>query len=135
MEKCHGVRRYPFLTAFEAKAFRGGRFHADRFGVYPHGVGQVHAHLVAIRGKAGRLGCNHGIDIAYLKATFSHQGSDLCQKPQGISARIAEVGIGEELADIARTDGAEQGIGNSMGQDVGIGMSEQALFMGNLDPA
>src|SRR5437667_11107078 len=37
------------------------------------------------------------------------------------------------LADIARTDSSQQGIGDSMQQNIGIGMSFQPVRMRNLD--
>ena len=48
---------------------------------------------------------------------------------------VARVAVGKVAADVTQRDGTEQGIGNRMQQGIGVGMPEQAGFMGNLDTA
>ena len=59
----------------------------------------------------------------------------LRQQHERVGARIRRVGVGEQLADIARARRAEQRVGNGMRQLVGVGVAQEALMMRNVDAA
>ena len=57
------------------------------------------------------------------------------QKDLAGRALPARVGVGEESADVALADGAEDGVANGMHEGVGVGVAVEALRVGNVDAA
>ena len=67
-------------------------------------------------------------------ALVGDQAAGMGQELVGGGTAPALVGRREMLADIAGADGAQDGIGQRMEPDIGIGMAEQRLVMRDLEP-
>ena len=78
----------------------------------------------------GSLRGNHAVDVQNLIASLAHQIGHGTQQHQGIGALVGRVGVGEKLADVAAANGAQQGIGNRMSQNIGIGVAKKPQGMG-----
>ena len=53
----------------------------------------------------------------------------------GIHAEAVRVGVGEEVADVGQAERAEDGVGERVGQGVGVGMAVEAEVGGDFDAA
>ncbi len=63
------------------------------------------------------------------------EAAHLAQQLYGIGVPVPLVGVGEVVADVLEAGGPEQGVGYGVGQNVGVGVSEQAALEGDLDAA
>ena len=113
----------------------GGCLHADVVDSDAHGSCQVLAHLLAMRRHLRRLSCDDAIDVDDLVALFAHLGRHRRQQLHGIGPLPFGIGVGEELADVAAADGAEQRIRHGMRQHIGVGVAEQPQGVRDIDPA
>ena len=129
----HGLSRNALLATLEAQMLSGGGLYAHLIDIDTHSMGQVLAHLIAERRELGSLRRNDAIDIDDIETEFAHVVRDVRQQHHGIGARIRRVGIGEQLADIARTRSTEQRVRNGMRKHVGIGMPQKPLMVRNVD--
>ena len=62
-------------------------------------------------------------------------GDDLGEQPAAVEPLPLRVGVGEELADVAERGGAEQGVGDRVEDDVGVGVAGQAALVVDPDAA
>ena len=88
-----------------------------------------------MRRQFGLLGDQRRVDIDRAPAFLGQQGDCGAQQHAAVGAFVTRVGIGKMAADIAERHRTEQRIGNRMQQRIGVGMTEQAGGVGNLDPA
>ena len=82
-----------------------------------------------------RLSCDDAIDVDDLVALFAHLGRHRRQQLHGIGPLPFGIGVGEELADVAAADGAEQRIRHGMRQHIGVGVAEQPQGVREINPA
>jgi hypothetical protein len=112
----------------------GGAAHAHAPRLDVKGVRQVLPHGVPVVPDPGPLADHDRVHVGDLPA-LSHECPRLAQEFYGVGVSVALVGVGEVVTDVLKTGGPEQGVGNGVGEDVGVGMAEEALFEGNLYPA
>ena len=55
------------------------------------------------------------------------------EQPAGVRPRVGRVVVGKQLADVAGTQGPEDGIHKGVGDDIGIRVAQQATLAGHLD--
>src|SRR3712207_3255348 len=61
----------------------------------------------------------------------SREFPSLAQDLYGVHVPVALVGVGEVVADVFEPGGPEQGVGYGVGENVGVGVTEEASFEGN----
>ena len=130
-----GVRAHALPFAFKAHAFGGGGFDGYAIDLKAAGAGDIYAHLRDVRGKLGALADDGRIDIERRKAVFTQQGNGFFQKQQGRNAFVLRVLVREMLADIAHGGSAQQRVGNSMEEHVGVAVAEQTFFIRDIHAA
>ena len=131
----HGRGGDALLTTLETQVLGGGCLHANVVDRDAHGGCQVLAHLLAMWRHLRRLSCDDAIDVDDLVALFAHLGRHRRQQLHGIGPLPFGIGVGEELADVAAADGAEQRIRHGMRQHIGVGVAEQPQGVRDIHPA
>ena len=79
----------------------------------------------------GGLGHNGGVHIAYAEATRTQAGHDLLQQLEAVRPGKGGVAVREEMSDIPHGAGAQHGVHHGVGEDVGVGVAQQALLIGD----
>ena len=119
----HGRGGGPFLAAFKAHMLGGGGFDGDLLDAKAEDRGDTLAHLRDIGGDFGTLQANRGIDIADGVMMRCQQIGRAFQQDGAVDVLVGRILVREMLPYVAQGGGSEQGIGNGMKQDIGIGMS------------
>src|SRR5438094_6809985 len=87
---------------------------------------QALADPLTLRGQAGLL-CNDGRVQIYHTPTFELEAiGHLVEEPEALSVAKGRVPWREVVAKVAPAGGAEQGIHDGMGQNVGVRVTSQA---------
>ncbi len=89
--------------------------------------------LCNVRRQLGSLSEDCQVTIAHGIAFAPDQCSNLTQQAATVRLMIGGVGIGKMLADVAQCQRTQQGVTQSMQGDITIGMSNQAVVMGDTD--
>jgi hypothetical protein len=123
-------------AAGEAQGLLGGRrLHADPVERQVQQFGQAGAHRLAVRLHLRGLADQGDVDIDHPAAAGPHPLERMGQEPVRGRALPLRVGGREVVADVAVADRAEQGVGQGVQADVGVGMADQGLAVGDLDAA
>jgi hypothetical protein len=78
---------------------------------------------------------NRGIEMNDAKLLFPEKSADPLQEQKAGNVLVTPVSIGKVLADVSHCRGAQEGIGQSMQQDVSVGMSLKPQGIRYLDTA
>ena len=81
------------------------------------------------------FGDDGGVDVFQHRAAFFEQEADFPEKDEAADAAPAFVGVGEVMADVARAERAEDGVGEGVDEDVGVGVALEALVVRQLNAA
>ena len=88
-----------------------------------------------MRGELGRLAVDGAVAVDELEALLAHDARHVGEQDEGVGVLVGGIGVGEELADVARAQRAEDGVGEGMGEDVSVGVPEKARGMLDVDAA
>ncbi len=131
----HGLRRDAFSAPDGAEMIGGGGFDGDVPFGDPDGASQGASHLRDEGGKPGFL-CDDGcVDVSNVPAPIAHHAEHGAEQVQ--AAGIFEPGVArwEVGPEISERRGAQEGIHEGMGQDVGIRIAGQSTLMRHVDAA
>ena len=78
---------------------------------------------------------DRAVHVADAPSVFPEQRADTAQQQHAVRALIGGVFIRKMLPDVPERGGAEQGVHQRMREHVGVGVPEQALLPGDVDPA
>ena len=81
-------------------------------------------HGLALRSQLGPLADHGTVHVARFEPRRPHTTGNLGEQDDAVSAGPLRIGIGEMLADIAKSSGAEQRISTRMGNNIGIAMAD-----------
>jgi hypothetical protein len=59
----------------------------------------------------------------------------LAQQLDGVGVPVALIGVGKVVADVLETGGAQQGVGDCVGEHVGVGVTEEPVLGRDLHAA
>ena len=122
---------YALAAAREAEAFGGGAAHGDMRVLYAEGVGQVLAHGFPVVPDLGPLTDHDRIHVGY-GPRVTDEPAHLAQQLDGVGVPVALVGVGKVVSDVLEPRGPEQGVGDGVGEDIGVGVAEEAFTGGDL---
>ena len=91
--------------------------------------------MLQIGGQFWGLGQHGGIHIAYPVSPLTEAGNHLVQQPQAIRPRVGRVAVREQVPDISKGAGAQQGVHHRVGEHIRVGVTQQALVKGHLHTA
>ena len=83
----------------------------------------------------GRLGQDGGVYIADQIMMFFQDPADFPHQHQGIRSLVSGIRIREELADVAQSRGAQQGVHNGMAEHIRVGVAQKSFLVGNIHAA
>ncbi len=83
----------------------------------------------------GGLGDHGDIGLKQSPAGGLRPTGHVGEKPHRIGVLVCRVGVGKEPADVTKSDGAEHGVGDCVGNRIGIGVTGEPLRMRNGDAA
>ena len=89
----------------------------------PTAAGQALADGVSPRRQLRRLEHDRAVDVLGRPPGGPHVGDRPAQQADRVGARQRGVGVGEVLADVAQAGRAEQGVGDRVGDDVGVAVA------------
>ena len=110
----------------------------DRSGTYSlkwEEAGDALPHRLAVRRDLWRLGDDGNVRMRQNTAARLQAGEGVAQEDGRIAALPALIRRRKMLADVAVAERAEDGVGQRVETGIGIGVTEQSLLVGNVDPA
>ena len=126
LEQGDGPGLDALLATHVAQALGGRGLDAHALDVHAHRARHVLAHGLAVGRELGGLAVDGAVAVDQLEATLAHERGDVAEQGDGVGALVGGVGVGEELADVARAHGAEDGVHEGVHEHVGVGVAEQA---------
>ena len=88
---------------------------------------------VEVRADLGLFGDEGGVDVVDRGAAGGDEFAGVGEDLQTADAADGFIGIGEMVADVTFADGTEKGIGDGVGQNVGVGVTLQPAMVRNDD--
>lgn len=118
-----------------ADFFRGFEFDGDAVQGEFERLGEGLADGEAEVAEFGALDDDRGVDVGDAVAAFADQGEGVFKEDERVAVLPLGVGIGEVEADVAKGGGAEEGVCDGVGEDVGVGVAIEAEVTGDGDAA
>ena len=72
-----------------------------------------------------------GVNVVEVDGFFVQHGSDTAEDFEAADAANAGVGIGKEVTDVGFAGGAEEGIGDRVAEDIGVGVAVETERVGD----
>src|SRR3989304_6335270 len=113
----------------------GFGFDVDVLGWNPEDFGNPGLHFGKVRQQLWPLRQDVRVDIADLVSLLSNKIGSLPQELQTRNTFETAVRVREHLSDITQATRAEQRVRDGMTQNISVRMSDQSLFMPDLDAA
>lgn len=129
------LRGQGFLTSDGPHLLAGLGFDTDPIDGQVQELGDALPHQSLVGTQLGLLGENNGIHIDEGEPGFSYPLPSQLEHFGGISPPVGLVRVGKQLADIAQTGRAQQGIRQGMEQDIGVTMSNRLPAVRHVNPA
>ena len=129
-EEANRVSGNSFSTPGEAELLFGCGFYIDTLCRDSENRGDIFLHLGNIGQKLRSLRDYCRIDVGNAPAISVKQCFYSFGKRKTCDSFIGFVGVGKMLSDVTESHGADQRVKNGMNQNIGIGMPEQAEFIG-----
>ena len=126
-----GEGGHAFAAAEEAHGFIGGGFDADAGGGESEGGADAFFHEGEVGGDFGFLGDEGGVDVVEADGFFVQQGPDSAEDFEAADAANAGVGIWKKMAYVGFAGGAEEGVGDGMAEDIGVGVAVEPKRVGD----
>ena len=119
-----GESCYPFGASGEAEMLRSGGFDGYAVGADAQVGGDVGYHLRDVGEHLGLLGYDGHVDVGDGVTLFGHELHAAAEQGARVGPFPFRVGVGEMIADIAQGGGAEDGVGQGVEGNVGVGVAE-----------
>ena len=74
----------------------------------------------------GLFGHDGGVDVAQFVARIAEEAHGPGEKDLAVDASILAGGVGEVIADVAQSGGAEQGVADGVDEYVGVAMADES---------
>jgi len=110
-------------------------FHVDVVGWNPENLGDFRLHLGKVRQQLGALREDIRVDVPDFVTLLADKVGSFAKELKTGHALEAIIGIRKHFADISQPARAEQRIRYRMTENIAVGMSDQAFFVGNFNPA
>src|SRR5579884_134413 len=130
-----GLRLGRFAFAHRAHPLGGFEFHGDSIHGQFQGSRQGLADRSAVILQLGALQDYGGIDVGDVESLLADELGGVGQKPHAIGALPLRIGIGKMHSDIAQGGGAQQGVGDGVRENIGVGVALQPELAGDYDAA
>ena len=124
-----------FAASGEAELFAGGRFHGDTIDGDAGNARDRLTHGVAVRADLRRLADDGEIKMRDAAAALRDAVAGEFEEAIGSRAFPLRIARREMRTDIAIGQRAEQGVGEGMQTDIGVGVAGQCLTVRNLETA
>jgi hypothetical protein len=111
------------------------RYWGNLLAVHTKGIGQIGFHGSGVGHDFGLLSDDGGVHVDDLAVVESDLARGFVQEDHAGGVFPARIGIGKVRSDVAFAESAEDGVANSVHEDVGIGMAVKPLVMGDDDAA
>jgi hypothetical protein len=121
--------------AYGADVLGGFEFDGDEAGVEFEGVGEFFADLLTKFLEFGAFQDYGGIDICDFIAFSGGKIASVAQEDETVATLPSGIRIGEVHTDIAQGDSAEDRVGNSVREHIGIGVAFKAEVGRDVDTA
>src|SRR5262249_5403813 len=135
LQRDDGLRLGGAAFADRADLFRCLELDADAVELDSERMRDPFADRAAVVLQLRALEDDGGIDVDDRVAELERKLFRVAEEDERIASFPARVGIGEMHTDIAEGGGAENGIGDGVGEDVGVGVSGESEFAGDGDAA
>ena len=122
------------LASCEAELLGGGGFDGDVVDVDVHYLGERLFHFGYARIHLGTFGADGGIDVAYGVAFGCYDVDGFAKQYLGVDVLEFVAFLGWEMvADVAHIGCSEDGVADSMDENVSVGMAEQSMCVLQFD--
>ena len=88
-----------------------------------------------MRGDAGGFGDEGGVDVEDAEVAGCEEGADGFEDFQAADVLDGGVGVGEVVSDVGFAGSAQEGVGDGVGEDIGVGVAVEADGVGDVDAA
>ena len=131
IDQYHCVSRNTEPFARKAEMLLGRCFDADAANINAEHVGIHGAHRADIRLELGSLRYDCAVDVHDDEALFLYELYHLAQHLYAVGVEVSVVTVRKHSAYIAHRHRTEQRVHERVSQNVGVGMTEQTLFVWN----
>src|SRR5208282_2385980 len=128
--RCHSV-----AAAKRADSLGARGFHVDARLIRAECGGEPLAHRIEIRLELGLLGENRQVGVAQPPSAIAGELPGGREQRDRVGVLVARIAVGKVPAKVARTDRAEDRIGQRMSRDVRVRMAAQSLVVLDFDAA
>ena len=126
---------YTFPAAGKAEPLGGGGLDADPARAKAQATAQVLLHGLHMRAQLGRLAHHRDVDIGDVISGLAHQVAGVGEQLQAAGVFVARIMVRKVRAQVSQGRGPQQGVDDSMGQHVGVRVSQQPCLMLQLHAA
>jgi hypothetical protein len=131
LEQSNRFSGQSFAAASEAKPVGRRRTDVDLACFAPKRAGKAAAHLFAVWRNLRLLPDKHDVRVDELKSGLTHLTVSLREQHERVCLAIALIVGREQGTDVRQPSRTEQRIGESMGNDVAVGMTDEPSRMIN----
>src|ERR1017187_5684173 len=131
----HGLRFGAAALTHGTHFFGRLELHRNAVDLQAESLGQPLANRLAVVLQLGRFQNYGGIHVDDAVAALPGQIVGVAQKDEAVRSLPARVGIGEVHADIAQRGRPQDGVGDGVGQHIGVGMALEPELAGDRDAA
>ena len=122
-----------FLLADRSHAFAGLGLDTDLARLTSEDLGNATGNLFSVGAQLWSLGLDHAIEIFDSIAGIGHLLPGQREHLGRVAVGVFLSGVWKQLTNIAQRRRAEQCVGDSMQQDIGVRMADQFAIVGDVD--
>ena len=135
LQRSDSIGGYAFLLARKAELLFRRRLHVHLIKLQIELFGDVTAHLLDVGRELRTLRHDCRVDVADAIALRTNHLCDMLQELHARHAFPAIVTVGKVPAEIAKRRRAQEGVLDGMQQHIGVRMSQEPIFMRDVDAA
>jgi hypothetical protein len=125
---------YTFTPPGKAQAFASRAADPDARSIDVQGPGEVLSHRSPVVPDLWTLTDDYRVNVRDLPG-FTDYRPDPAQELYGVGVLVALIGVRKVVPDIFETCSSKEGIGNRVGQNVGVGVAKESTLKWYLHPA
>ena len=122
IQKRHSIGGNALHTARETELFGGGSLDGNDTHFHAHNLCKAGSHLVDVWAQFWTLQGYGNIHITNLITLFANEFHCAREENGGVDTLVGLVGVGEEFADVARSNGAQQCITQRVDGNISVGV-------------
>ena len=120
--------RNSFQPTGESHSFFGGSFDANTVDRNANHIGNIFSHFINVGSKFRLLREDGSVDINNAVSVLLYDFGRPFEQKHTVGIFILLVGVGKMLSNIAQSSRAKKRVGNSVSEDVSVGMTCQSHF-------